>query len=130
MVGIEAILPAQKSATNIFASPRSAVGFLIHAATIDAPSLGDNRALMMPGVWGTVQDEIDALRRVAGDEVVSLIKEQIDPVIEKMLTNWNFPRFTSAKALLLGFKSESTLDQIIQIHIEDELGGRITGLTK
>ena len=117
LVGIEAILPAQKSATNIFASPRSAVGFLIHAASIDAASLGDNRALMMPGVWGSVQDEIDALRRVAGDEVVSLIKEQIDPVIEKMLTNWNFPRFTSAKALLIGLKSERTLDQIIQIHI-------------
>ena len=130
LVGIEAILPAQKSSTNIFASPRSAVGFLIHAASIDASSLGDNRALMMPGVWGTVQDEIDALRRVAGDEIVALIKEQPDPAVERMVENWNFARFSSAKAALLGFKSESTLDQIIQIHIEDELGGRITGLTK
>jgi UDP-glucose 4-epimerase len=67
---------------------------------------------------------------VAGDEIVALIKEQPDPAVERMVENWNFARFSSAKAALLGFKSESTLDQIIQIHIEDELGGRIIGLTK
>lgn len=77
------MLPASKSATNYFASPRSAVGFLVHAANLDTSVLGDNRAMMMPGVWGTVGDEIDALRRVAGDEIVALIKDEPDPVIEK-----------------------------------------------
>jgi len=130
IVGIEAILPASLSATNFFASPRSAVGFLFHAVTLDTSVLGDNRAIMMPGVWGTVGDEIDALRRVAGDEIVSLIKHEPDPAIEKMLSNWNFPNITSARAKSLGFKSESTLDEIIQNHIDDELGGKIPGLIK
>jgi len=130
LVGLEAILPASLSATNFFASPRSAVGFLMHAANLDSSLLGDNRAMAMPGVWGTVGDEIEALRRVAGDDIVSLIKHQPDPVIEKMLSNWNFPDITSSRAKSLGFTSEGTLDEIIQIHIDDELGGKIPGLNR
>jgi D-erythronate 2-dehydrogenase len=130
LVGIEAILPASESATNFFASPRSAVGFLVHAANLDTSVLGDNRAMAMPGVWGTVGDEIEALRRVAGDEIVSLIKHEPDPAIEKMLSNWNFPNITSDRARSLGFKSESTIDEIIQVHIDDELGGKIPGRNK
>lgn len=130
LVGIEAILPADKSAPNYFATPRSAVGFLLHAATLDTSLLGDNRALLMPGVWGTVGDEIDALRRVAGDDIVALIKYEPDPAVERMLANWNFPRFVSSRANSLGFTAESTLDEIIQIHIDDELGGKSPGLQK
>jgi nucleoside-diphosphate-sugar epimerase len=130
LVGIEAVLPADKSAPNYFASPRSAVGFLLHAATLDTSKLGDNRALLMPGVWGTAGDEIDALRRVAGDKIVALIKYEPDPAVEKMLANWDFPRFISARATSLGFTAESSLDEIIQIHIDDELGGKIPGLEK
>jgi nucleoside-diphosphate-sugar epimerase len=130
LVGIEAMLPADKSAPNYFATPRSAVGFLLHAATLDTSLLGDNRALLMPGVWGTVGDEIDALRRVAGDDIVALIKYEPDPAVERMLANWNFPRFVSSRATSLGFTAESTLDEIIQIHIDDELGGKIPGLQK
>jgi nucleoside-diphosphate-sugar epimerase len=130
LVGLEAILPASLSATNFFASPRSAVGFLMHAANLDSSLLGDNRAMAMPGVWGTVGDEIEALRRVAGDDIVSLIKHQPDPVIEKMLSNWNFPDITSTRAKSLGFTAEGTLDEIIQIHIDDELGGKIPGLNR
>jgi D-erythronate 2-dehydrogenase len=128
LVGIEAILPASLSATNFFASPRSAVGFLVHAANLDTSALGDNRAMAMPGVWGTVGDEIDALRRVAGDEIVALIKHEPDPVIEKMLSNWNFPDITSTRAKSLGFTAEATIDEIIQVHIDDELQGKIPGL--
>jgi D-erythronate 2-dehydrogenase len=128
LVGIEAVLPASKSATNIFASPRSAVGFLLNAATLDTAPLGDRRSMMMPGVWGTVGDEIDALRRVAGDKIVALIKHEPDPAVEKMLSNWNFPNFSTDRAKSLGFRCESTLDEIIQVHIDDELGGKIPGL--
>ena len=130
LVGLEAILPAGKEVTNIFASPRSAVGFLIHAATLDTSLLGDRRCLMMPGVAASLGDEIDALARVAGAKIVWLIKEERDPFVEKMVANWNPPPFTSARAKALGFKCEETFDEIIRIHIQDELGGKIPGLEK
>ncbi|HQS49632.1 MAG TPA: NAD-dependent epimerase, partial [Xanthobacteraceae bacterium] len=33
--------------------------------------------------------------------------------------------FDPARAVSLGFKAESSFDEIIRIHIEDELGGQI-----
>jgi hypothetical protein len=75
-------------------------------------------------------DEIDALRRVAGDKIVGFIKEEIDPFVEEMVKSWNFPRFDACRAKSLGFTCEDSFDELIQVHIEDELGGQIPGLTK
>ncbi len=130
LVGLEAILTAGKDVTNFFASPRSAIGFLINAAILDTSLLGDRRSLMMPGVAASLGDEIESLRRVAGEKAVGLIKEERDPFVEKIVADWNFPAFECARAKALGFISESTFDEIIQVHIEDELGGRIPGIEK
>ena len=67
LVGQEAVLPVPTDVRHWFASPRSAVGFLVLAATIDSALIGPDRTLAMPGVSATVGEEIEALRRVAGD---------------------------------------------------------------
>jgi nucleoside-diphosphate-sugar epimerase len=105
------------------ASPRSAVGFLIRAATIDGAELGPRRTLTMPGVSVTVGDQIEALRRIAGDRVVARIRRERDPLIERIVAGWP-RRFDAKRAESLGFKAESSFDEIIRIHIEDELGGK------
>ena len=130
LMGIEATLTAGKDASMIFTSPRSAVGFLIHAAQIDTSRLGARRSLMMPGIYATLGDEIDALRRVAGDKIVGFIKEEIDPFVQEMLKSWNFPKFDAKRARSLGFTCEDSFDELIKTHIADELGGQIPGLTK
>jgi nucleoside-diphosphate-sugar epimerase len=130
LVGLEAILPATKDVKNVFASPRSAVGFAFHAATLDTELLGDRRSLMMPGVTASIGEEIEALGRIAGDKIVALIKEVPDENAQRMVKSWDWPGFTSERARSLGFKCEATFDEIIQVHIADELGGRIPGLEK
>jgi len=130
LMGIEATLTAGKDASMIFTSPRSAVGFLIHAAQMDTSGLGGRRSLMMPGIYATLGDEIDALRRVAGDKIVGFIKEEIDPFVQEMLKSWNFPKFDAKRARSLGFTCEDSFDELIKTHIADELGGQIPGLTK
>ena len=130
LMGIEATLTAGKDASMIFTSPRSAVGFLIHAAQMDTSGLGARRSLMMPGIYATLGDEIDALRRVAGEKIVGFIKEEIDPFVQEMLKSWNFPRFDAKRARSLGFTCEDSFDELIKTHIADELGGQIPGLTK
>ena len=130
LMGIEATLTAGKDASMIFTSPRSAVGFLIHAAQMDTSDLGARRSLMMPGIYATLGDEIDALRRVAGDKIVGFIKEEIDPFVQEMLKSWNFPKFDAKRARSLGFTCEDSFDELIKTHIADELGGQIPGLTK
>jgi nucleoside-diphosphate-sugar epimerase len=130
LMGIEATLTAGKDASMIFTSPRSAVGFLIHAAQMDTSGLGARRSLMMPGIYATLGDEIDALRRVAGDKIVGFIKEEIDPFVQEMLKSWNFPKFDAKRARSLGFTCEDSFDELIKTHIADELGGQIPGLNK
>jgi nucleoside-diphosphate-sugar epimerase len=56
--GKEAVLPVPDDVRHWFASPRAAVGFLLHSATLDGAALGDRRCLTMPGVSETVAGEI------------------------------------------------------------------------
>jgi len=126
LAGQEAVLPVSEDVMHWHASPRSAVGFLIHAATLDGAKVGPRRNLTMPGLAVTVGEQIEALRKVAGDTAVARIRKAPDPVIETIVAGW--PRqFDAARATELGFKAESSFEEIIRIHIEDELGGKIAG---
>jgi nucleoside-diphosphate-sugar epimerase len=124
LAGHEAVLPVGEDVRHWHASPRSAVGFLVHAGTMDLATMGARRNLSMPGMSVTVGEQIAALERVAGKGVVARIKRQTDPVISGIVSGW--PRdFVTDRALQLGFTTaEKTFDDIIRIHIEDELGGK------
>jgi D-erythronate 2-dehydrogenase len=123
LAGHEAVLPVSEDVRHWHASPRAAVGFLIHAATLDTERVGPRRNLTMPGVAATVGEQIEALRRIAGESVVARIRREPDPVITRIVAGW--PRnFDPARAKGLGFKAEDSFDEIVRIHIEDELGGR------
>ena len=122
--GQEAVLPVSEDVRHWFASPRSAVGFLVHAAEIDLARLGGRRNLSMPGLSATVGEEIEALRQVAGDAAVKLIRREPDPTVDKIVEGW--PRdFDTKRARDLGFKSETSFADIVRAHIDDELGGKI-----
>ena len=124
LVGQEAILPVSDDVRHWHTSPRSAVGFLIHGAGLDLAKLGWRRSLSMPGVSATVGEQIEALRRVAGENAVKLIRRQPDEMIMKMVAGWA-PGFEAKRASELGFTSEKNFDEIIRVHIEDELGGKL-----
>jgi nucleoside-diphosphate-sugar epimerase len=78
----------------------------------------------MPGVSCTVGEQIDALRRVAGDKVVARIRREPDQLVQRIVASWA-ERLDAKRARDLGFKAEATFDAIIRVHIEDELGGKI-----
>lgn len=124
LAGEEAVLPVSDEVVHWHASPRSAVGFLIHAAGLTREQLGDRINLMMPGVCCTVAEQIAALRRIAGDKATARIRREPDPLIMRIVAGWP-SRFEAARAKALGFRAESSFDEIIQAHIEDELGGTI-----
>jgi nucleoside-diphosphate-sugar epimerase len=120
--GRPAVLPVSPDVRHWFASPRSAVGFLVHAATLESELIGRRCCLTMPGVSATVAMQIESLRRAAGDGAVALIRHDPDEVIARMVDSW--PRaFDALRAHELGFRAESDFDEIVRVHIEDELGG-------
>jgi nucleoside-diphosphate-sugar epimerase len=124
LAGQEAVLPVADTVLHWHASPRAATGFLIHAAGLDAAKLGPRVNLTMPGVCCTVAEQIAALRRIAGDKVAARIRCEPDALVARIVAGWP-SRFDPVRALALGFKAESSFDDIIRVHIEDELGGKI-----
>lgn len=124
LAGQEALLPVADTVRHTHASPRAAVGFLVHAAGLTREQLGPRINLAMPGVSCTVGEQIDALRRVAGDKVAARIRREPDQLVQRIVAGWA-EKLDAKRARDLGFKAEATFDDIIRGHIEDELGGKI-----
>ena len=122
--GHEAVLPVGEDVRHWHASPRAAIGFLLHAAALDTAQLGSRRNITLPGVSCTVGEQIAALRRVAGGKIANMIRREPNEAVMKIVAGW--PRnFAPQRGLALGFRAETSFDDIIRVHIEDELGGKI-----
>lgn len=118
--GQDAILPVPPETRHWHASPRSAIGFLRHAAGLDTARLGGRRALNMPGISCTVAEQIEALRDIAGNAAVALIRPAPDPDIIRIVEGW--PRdFDPARARDLGFTADTDFRAIIETYIADDM---------
>ena len=124
LAGEEAILPVPDAVLHWHASPRAATGFLVHAAGVEREQLGPRVNLTMPGVCCTVAEQIAALRRIAGEKVAARIRREPDALVARIVAGWP-SRFDPRRALALGFKGEASFDDIIRVHIEDELHGKV-----
>jgi D-erythronate 2-dehydrogenase len=128
LAGLPADLPVPDATRHYFASPRAAVGFFLHAATMDTGAMDHRRALTMPGLSATVGDQIDALREAAGSGAAALIRRTTDPLVAGIVAGWGAD-YEAARARALGFTAETDMGQILRAHVEDELGGRISEAT-
>jgi nucleoside-diphosphate-sugar epimerase len=122
LAGLEATLPVPETVVHTHASPRAAVGFLIHAAGLARDALGARINLSMPGVCCTVAEQIAALRRIAGERVAARIRRETDPLVARIVEGWP-QRIEARRARELGFKAEGSFDEIVRIHIDEDRGG-------
>lgn len=122
--GEEAVLPVSEDVRHWVASPRSAVNFLLHAASLNAKELGDRRCLTMPGLSVTVGEQIAALEKVAGPAVTARIRKEPNETIMRIVEGWP-QRFDPQRAIQLEFKADASFEEIIRIHIQDELNGLV-----
>jgi len=123
LAGQEAICPVERSARMWILSPRRAVESLLHAHALPAERWGTNRSLTLPGIEVSIGDMVDGLGRVAGNGPVGRIKWQPDAHIQKIVAGWPY-RFDPARAKGLGFAADRSIDEIVQAHIDDQLGGK------
>ncbi|WP_395688945.1 D-erythronate dehydrogenase [Aestuariivirga sp.] len=124
LAGHEAVLPVSEDVRHWHASPRAATGFLLHAATMTLGELGNRRNVTLPGVSCTVGEQIQALRKVAGDRVVARIRREPNETIIRIVSGW--PRnFEARRGRELGFTAETSFEEIIRVHVADELDGKI-----
>lgn len=124
LAGQHAMLPVDDNTLHSHASPRAAVGYLLHAATLDTENLDLRPNLMMPAVACTIAEQIEALRKVAGDKAVARISRVRDTLVERIVAGWPH-EFEAKRALALGFVPDKDFDEIVAIHVEDELSGEV-----
>lgn len=118
LAGKRAVLPVADTLKHWLASPRSAIGFLLHAAEIDTAHLGSRRTLNMPGVATTVAGLIGALEQIAGPAAVALIDRKPNPAVEAIISSW--PKaFEPKRAIALGFVAEDKVEQLISVYMAD-----------
>ncbi|MEK0085298.1 D-erythronate dehydrogenase [Benzoatithermus flavus] len=123
LAGQEAVCPVGRDAAMYVLSPRRVVDALVHAMELPSEAFGMTRSLTLPGKTYSVAEMVTALERVAGRNVVDRIRWEPDPVIQRIVAGWP-TRFETPRAERLGFQADDSLEEIVQQHIEDELGGR------
>jgi D-erythronate 2-dehydrogenase len=123
LVGQRALLPVPRDWVHSHASPRAAVGFFLHAAGIDQAGLQGRPNITMPGVPTSVAEQIAALERAAPGRS-ALIDEVPDERIWAIVRTWA-KVYDTARARDLGFACEASFEEIVGVHIADELGGQV-----
>jgi nucleoside-diphosphate-sugar epimerase len=118
--GQEAICPVEAGVRMWCASPRTVVQSLLHAYELPAAAFGDNRGLMLPGFVVSVSEMLAALTRVAGAKVAARVKFEKDPAIAAIVDRWHAD-FAPRRALAMGFKQDTSMDDIIRWFIDDDL---------
>lgn len=115
MQGLPCVIPIEnRQFKHWICSPRMLVRNLIFSLGVPKESLPDyDRVLCMPGIGVSVQDMIDSLARVGGQDKLQYLSEKEDPVLKAILYSWP-ATYDNTKALGLGFERDSSFDDIVQ----------------
>jgi nucleoside-diphosphate-sugar epimerase len=118
LLGLPTELPVPDDFAAWVCSPRSAMGWLLHAAALDT-TLGLDRGINPPGISVTIAQLLAGLDAVKPG-AAALVRRVPDPAIEAIVGTWP-PLFTPARALTLGFAQHESVVELIQAFIEDDL---------
>lgn len=95
-------------------SPRVLIDNLVHALRVPKDALPDyDRVVNLPGIGVTVQDMMDSLARVGGEDKLKYLSEKEDPAVKPILYSWP-TTFDNKKGLGLGFKRDNSFDDIVK----------------
>jgi nucleoside-diphosphate-sugar epimerase len=118
LAGHEARLPVPPATQMWVASPRAVVGMLLHALTLEPGDWGWHRSLNLPGLTVSMDEEIAALRKVAGDAVAARIRAEPDESVMRLVRTWA-ARFDTARARAMGFAADDDFESIVRAYVED-----------
>ena len=100
-------------------SPSKVVDAFIHAHDLASAAWGTNRVLNLPGITTSVREMVDAMRKIAGDRVADLVEWKPDARIQAIVKTWP-ARFTTARAVKLGFSADQNVEGIISDYISEQ----------
>jgi len=117
--GEKSILPVPRSLKLWVCSTRTVVRNLLIVRDIPESAYGSgNRAVNLPGVTVNVQEMLNALESIGGQEALSLLEEKPDDSVAKIVGSWP-AKFDTSRAQSLGFQEDGTLVQAVEEYLED-----------
>jgi D-erythronate 2-dehydrogenase len=119
LLGLETELPVPDAFTVWAASPRRAVDWLLHAASMETGPMGLDRSVNPPGVATTIAHLIEALETVRPG-ASALIRRAPDPVIAGIVGEWP-AAFEPMRARTLGFAAHEPVVDVVRAFVEDDL---------
>lgn len=99
-------------------SPGKVVDAFIHAHDLPSSSWGVNRVVNLPGITASVAQMVEAMRKIAGEKVAARVQWKPDARIQAIVKTWP-ARFTTERALKLGFVSDQDIETVIRDYIRD-----------
>lgn len=90
MKGEECVIPLKdRSYRTYICSPSSTIENLVRVLNMKSDALPPHqRHITFPGVSVTIQEMVDALAKYGGEDKVKLLKEETNPVFERILRSW------------------------------------------
>jgi len=118
--GIDSVCPVPPDTRLWLLSPRRAVESLLAVHELDGTALGTNRIVNLPGLSVSVQEMVEALRRVGGDEAASHVHWERDATVERIVGGWP-AAWNTRRAASLGLSADKSFEDIVRAYVEDEL---------
>ena len=113
LAGIDAVCPVPLDTRLWISSPDVVTRNLVHAARLDASALEGRRSINLPGLTVTPEEMLASLERLAGAEVRSRVRCEIDQRIWRLVRTWP-GAFDISRALSLGFSVDHDIDAVVR----------------
>jgi nucleoside-diphosphate-sugar epimerase len=119
LLGLPAELPVPDAFAVWICSPRRAVDWLLHAATLDTVPIGLDRSVNPPGISATIAHMLQALDEVRPG-ASKLVARVADPAIADIVGGWP-AAFDPVRARTLGFAAHEPLVELVRAFVADDL---------
>jgi nucleoside-diphosphate-sugar epimerase len=113
--GQECVIPLKdRSYRAVLCSPTVLMDNLIKVMHLPSDSLPAHiRGMNVPGISATIQEMMDSLEAVGGKEALALLREEPDPVTERILRSWALDVDCST-ALGLGLVRDESVQSLVR----------------
>lgn len=113
--GISCTIPiVDRSFLSWMCSPRTLVHNLIHTLTVPSDALPSHiRQVNLPGIGVTIQEIMDALAKVGGEDLLKFLKEENDTALIPILKSWP-TNVDNTQALRLGYKKDVKFEDAVR----------------
>lgn len=119
LLGLPADLPVPDAFAAWVCSPRRAVDWLLHAASMSTAHMGLDRSVNPPGISTTIAHLLQALDEVRPG-ASKLVRRVPDKEIADIVGLWP-PAFDTTHAQTLGFAKHEPIVEVVRAFVEDDL---------